>query len=158
MNKLKDVLFNKKDWGNELILVVTDGYILKTIEMPPSVRSNVVVHEQKEKTIVVVSGDLYLTYGICCDAKKAPVYKLKEGYYWHIDSGNVYAYQTLDKPARIIEISSPEIDDGIVLLDKNGDGPTTSIEKIKKLSKQLDKKTNTTKKKRKGKSTKNDKT
>jgi len=115
MNKLRQNLYSKKPWGSEVVWALTDGYMSKTIEIEAGKQSYAIVHEDKEKSIIVVSGDLYLTYGDCCLEDGVPVYKLPEGWSWYIEPGKLHKYAALDKSVRIIEVSTPLFEDGIVL-------------------------------------------
>lgn len=119
MNKLRQNLYSKKPWGSEIVWSLTDNYMSKTIEIEAGKQSYAIVHEKKEKSIIVVSGDLYLTYGDCCLEDGVPVYKLPEGWSWYIEPGKLHKYATLDKPVRLIEVSTPLFEDGIVLAEEN---------------------------------------
>jgi len=120
MNKLKQNLFTKKPWGSEIVWSLTDNYMAKTVEIEAGKQTYSVVHEKKEKDIIVVSGELYLTYGNCCDESDTPIYKLPEGWSWHIEPGKIHKYSSLNKPVRLIEISTPLLEDGVVITDEKG--------------------------------------
>lgn len=133
MNKLKQNLYAEKPWGSEIIWALTDDYMAKTIEIGAGKQTYTVIHEKKEKSIIVVSGDLYLTYGDCCDEADVPVYKLPEGWSWYIESGKLHRYAALDKSVRIVEISTPLFEDGVVLLDeKDADSKEKKLKKPRK--------------------------
>jgi len=121
MNKLRQNLYSKKPWGSEIVWALTDDYMSKTIEIEAGKQNYAVVHEKKEKSIIVISGDLYLTYGDCCIEADVPVYKLPEGWSWYIEPGKLHKYSTIDKPVRLIEVSTPLFEDGIVLSGENVD-------------------------------------
>jgi quercetin dioxygenase-like cupin family protein len=120
MNKLRQNLFTRKSWGTEVIWSLTDNYMAKTIEIDAGKQSPLIVQEQKEKSIIVISGELYLTYGECCSEKEAIVYKLPEGWSWYIDPGKIHRYGALNESVRFVEISSPQLEDGIMIVDENG--------------------------------------
>ena len=120
MNKLRQNLYSKKPWGSEVVWALTDGYMSKTIEIEAGKQSYAIVHEKKEKSIIIISGDLYLTYGDCCSEASVPVYKLPEGWSWYIEPGKLHKYAAFDKTVRLIEVSTPLFEDGIVLSEEGG--------------------------------------
>ncbi len=118
MNKLKQNLFTKKSWGGEVIWALTDGYMVKTIEIDIGNKTPFTIHEEREKSIIVVQGTMRLHYGECCGEEEIFIQELKEGWSWHIDPGTLYRYEALNKKAvRLIEVSSPQLDDAIILTD-----------------------------------------
>ena len=120
MNKLRQNLYSKKPWGSEVVWALTDGYMSKTIEIEAGKQSYTIVHEKKEKSIIIISGDLYLTYGDCCSEDGVPVYKLPEGWSWYIEPGKLHKYAAFDKTVRLIEVSTPLFEDGVVLSEEGG--------------------------------------
>lgn len=129
MNKLKQNLYTKKKWGSEIVWSLTDNYMAKTVEIEAGKQTYLVVHEKKEKDIIVIAGDLYLTYGECCTEIDAPVYRLPSGWSWHIEPGKIHKYAALDQPARLIEISTPLLEDGVMISDEKGVDLTTQDKK-----------------------------
>lgn len=113
MNKLKKIVFIKKDWGSEIIWGQTDKYTAKTIELKPHSNTPIFLTTRRDKNIIVVDGEFFLMYGNCCDDKPLKTYKLPVGWSWYIEPKKLHQYSTLDKGARIIEVSSyePEIDE-----------------------------------------------
>jgi hypothetical protein len=87
----------------------------KTIEIDPFKITDLLVYEKKEKSIIVVEGMLSLALGKCCDEDGLKYYDLPIGYCKYIDPGYMHRYGATDKPVRIVEISSPEIDEAIVI-------------------------------------------
>ena len=120
MNRLKQNLFIKRSWGSEIIWSLTDNYMAKTIEINEGCKTSLIVHKQKEKSIIVISGELYLTYGDGYDIEKALNYKLPPGWSWHIEPGKLYSYASLKGIVRLIEVSSPQLEDGITIIDEDG--------------------------------------
>lgn len=119
MNKLASPIYYKKNWGHEIVWAITDKYMAKTIEIDPNKVSELVVCERKEKSIIVIAGELVLGIGKCCDEEKLDYVNFKEGWTCYIASGMLHRYGATDKPLRLIEVSSPEIDDTIVVGDLN---------------------------------------
>ena len=120
MNKLRQNLFTKKSWGSEIVWSLTDSYLAKTIEINEGCRTPLVIHKEKEKSIIVIHGELFLTYGDGYDVEKASNYKLPQGWSWHIEPGKLYSYSSLKGVVRIVEVSSPQLEEGITIMDENG--------------------------------------
>jgi quercetin dioxygenase-like cupin family protein len=151
MNKLRSNLFTKKRWGSEVVWTLTDNYMAKTVEVVKSKRTPLVVHEEKEKSIIVIRGPLYLTYGSCCNEETVPVYKLPEGWSWYIEPGMIYRYQAIESPVMLIEVSTPQLEDGVVLVDEGGVEIAPTITDVKELVDQAEKEEVKTKKLKKRK-------
>jgi hypothetical protein len=120
MNKLKQNLFIKKSWGSEIVWVLTNGYMAKTIEIDEGCKTPLIVHKQKEKSIIVIYGELFLTYGDGYDIEKASNYKLPTGWSWHIEPGKFCSYASLKGVVRLVEVSSPQLEEGITIIDEDG--------------------------------------
>jgi len=120
MNKLKQNLFTKKSWGSEIIWSLTDNYIAKTIEINEGCSTPLVIHQQKEKSIIVIEGEVFLTYGDSYEIEKASRYKLPQGWSWYIEPGKLYGYASLKGMARLVEVSSPQLEEGITIMDEGG--------------------------------------
>jgi len=116
MNKLKQPLLTEKSWGNELLLTLTDKYMIKMVELPKNSISPLVVCEIKEKTIIVEHGTLYLTHGKF-GSNKFNTDTLPKGYYWHIEPGTMHRYQSKRSFVRIIEVSTPQLEDDMIVTD-----------------------------------------
>lgn len=117
MNKLISPIYSKKSWGHEIIWAITDKYISKTIEIDPYKISELVVYEKREKSIMTISGQLILALGRCCDESALEYIKFEEGWSFYIAPGMMHRYGATDKPLRLVEISSPEIDSAVIIGD-----------------------------------------
>ncbi|MHA2218639.1 MAG: cupin domain-containing protein [Candidatus Hodarchaeales archaeon] len=115
MNSLTKPLFYKRAWGSEIIWTLTDHYMAKTIEIDPGKVNELIVYEKKEKSIIIVENTLILATGSCCDEKDLEYFELPIGYSKYIAPGEMHRYGATDKFVRIIEISSPELDEAIVI-------------------------------------------
>jgi hypothetical protein len=116
INHLLKPVFTKKSWGSEIIWSITDHYISKTIEVDPYKATDLVVYENKEKSIIVIMGTLILASGPCCNEEKDLEYhELPDGWTKYIDPGIMHRYGATDKSVRLIEVSSPELDDAIII-------------------------------------------
>ena len=117
MNKLKANLFTKKEWGSEIIWALTDNYMAKTVEVAPGKSSPLVVHERKEKSLIVIKGPLFLVYGKFAEEELSEAYKLPDGWSWTIEPGYVYKYMAFRDPVILIEVATSDLDDGHILMD-----------------------------------------
>jgi hypothetical protein len=117
MNKLTSNLFTKRSWGSEIIWALTDGYMAKTIELPKNTQSPLFLNDEKDKSIIIIMGHMNLSYGINISEMKS--YILSEGWSWHIDIGMVYQYQSLEEPLRLIEVSTPHLENNTIILGED---------------------------------------
>jgi len=120
MNKLRQNLFTKKSWGSEIVWSLTDSYMAKTIEINEGCRTPLIIHKEKEKSVIVISGELFLTYGNGYDIEKASNYKVPTGWSWYIEPGKLYRYASLKGVVRLVEVSSPQLEEGITIMDEDG--------------------------------------
>jgi quercetin dioxygenase-like cupin family protein len=89
----------------------------KTIEVDPYKVTDLIVYEKKEKSIIVVAGVLSLAIGKCCDEDDLNYEELPAGWSRHIPAGMMHRYGATDKPLMLIEVSSPEMDEAILIDD-----------------------------------------
>jgi len=115
MNKLMRPIYTKKSWGSEIIWALTSHYMGKTIEIDPFMITDLLVYEKKEKSIIIVKGVLSLALSKCCDEDELKYYDCPEGWSVYIEPGHMHRYGATDKPVRVIEISSPEIDEAVIV-------------------------------------------
>jgi len=134
INKLKQPLFTKKPWGSEIIWALNDNFIAKTIDVHNGCQTPLLIHQEKVKVIKVVQGPLYLIFGdyihdAVISTKTMSTYKLPAGWTWPIDPGTVHQYKAIDNDVVLEEISTPQLDDTIILVDEEiGEIPTTVTE------------------------------
>ena len=53
--------------------------------------------------------------GLCCDEKDLKYYDLPTGWSWHIAPGELHRYGATNISLRMVEISSPQIDETLIL-------------------------------------------
>jgi len=119
MNKLRSNIFTKRPWGSEIVWSLTDSYVAKTVEINKNSQSRLIVHENRDKSIIVLKGPLYLLYGPMKEAKISDAYKLTEGWSWFIEPGYIYSYIARENPVMLVEVSSPELDDGHIIVNED---------------------------------------
>lgn len=100
-----------KPWGGEIIWAMTDNYVGKVLYIAPKQRLSLQYHNTKSETILVIDGILYLSI----DDKTVT---LCAGQSWHIPPGTVHRMEAGgDCPTKIIEVSTPHLDDIVRLED-----------------------------------------
>lgn len=107
----------QKPWGHEILIAHNDRYALKDIVLKAGTRSSLQLHERKLETILVISGRLRLERGLTADSMEQREYGPGESY--TIEPG-VWHRVTALEDVRVIEASTPELDDVIRLADDYG--------------------------------------
>ena len=108
-----------KPWGKEIWWAHAKGlYMGKTLEIKNGHRLSMQYHEQKDESIYVLDGTLVLELG---DGENLQQIILNEGGTWHITPGTIHRFcapPTHD--VKLIEVSTPEIDDVVRIEDDYG--------------------------------------
>lgn len=110
-----------KPWGYEVIWAHTDKYVGKILSIKQGHKLSLQYHEEKEETIMVVSGTLRLHYGdlledgsYTIETKEMTVYDRH-----HVKPGDVHRFEAITD-CTLIEVSTPELDDVVRLVDDYG--------------------------------------
>jgi mannose-6-phosphate isomerase-like protein (cupin superfamily) len=106
-----------KPWGHELIWALTDRYAGKVIVIEAGRRLSLQYHEQKDESILVMSGRLLLH--IDDDAGRMTTRELGAGDAAHIAVGRRHRFEALER-VELIEVSTPELSDVIRVEDDFG--------------------------------------
>jgi len=114
-NKLAQPIYTEKPWGSEIVWALTDTYVCKTIEVDAYKITDLIVHEEKEKSIIVVDGMLSIAMGKCCDPQDLNYYECPKGWSIYIEPGIMHRYGGTDKPVKIIEVSNQGLDSGVTI-------------------------------------------
>jgi mannose-6-phosphate isomerase-like protein (cupin superfamily) len=103
-----------KPWGHEEIWAETSRYAGKFLVIRKGEMLSRQYHERKEETICVLSGTLLLELG------RAPAEqrRLAPGETFHIIPGTVHRFCAELEDVRLVEVSTPELDDVVRLEDK----------------------------------------
>ena len=101
-----------KPWGRELWLAHTDKYAGKILEVNKGAQLSIQYHEKKMESMYILSGKMLITNG-----KNETV--MNEGDCVKIEPGQVHRIKALED-VRVIEVSSPELDDVVRLEDDYG--------------------------------------
>ncbi len=106
-----------KPWGDELIWAWTDRYVGKILTIRAGKRLSLQYHEAKDEWIHVLDGRLRLT--LESEAGEIEVRELGRGEGCRVAVGRRHRYEALDD-CRLIEVSTPELDDVVRLEDDYG--------------------------------------
>jgi mannose-6-phosphate isomerase len=104
-----------KPWGHEEIWAETSRYAGKFLIIRAGERLSRQYHERKEETICVLEGVLHLEVG---KAPNIEVRLLQPGEVFHVTPGTVHRFCADDVDVRLVEVSTPELDDVVRLEDQ----------------------------------------
>lgn len=107
----------EKPWGHELLVECTDKYALKEIFIKKGTRSSLQSHNKKLETIFVISGSLELE--MVDDRKRVSKEIYKTGEAYTIRPGLIHRVLAVED-VRVVEVSTPELDDVIRYQDDFG--------------------------------------
>jgi mannose-6-phosphate isomerase len=111
-----------KPWGHELIFAETDRYAGKILQLEGGHSLSLQYHERKDETLYVLEGEVVLTVEI-------------EGVMRDIRLGAGEAFRVrprmrhrlrAERTCRLVEVSTPELDDVVRLEDAYGRAGTTA--------------------------------
>lgn len=114
--RLKNLKKIEKPWGYELLVDHNSSYALKEIVMKAGTRSSLQLHQKKLETIYVLSGRIEVEWDGAHGVGKEI---FKEGEAYHVPSNTKHRVTVLDD-SRLIEVSTPELDDIIRFQDDFG--------------------------------------
>ena len=106
----------KKPWGHEEIWAETERYVGKILNINPGHRLSLQYHRTKMETLYVLSG----TLTIWSDEDDQRYMLCGPGSVYHVQPGQVHRFgadETETEPIRILEVSTPELDDVVRLAD-----------------------------------------
>jgi len=106
-----------KPWGHELIWAWTDRYVGKLLVIETGKRLSLQHHEVKDEWVHVLDGRLLLT--LENDAGEVEQHELGPGEGAHVGRRRVHRYEAIET-CRLIEVSTPELDDVVRLEDDFG--------------------------------------
>ena len=103
-----------KPWGYEIRWAITEKYLGKILYINPDQQLSLQYHEVKDESIYVLEGTL-----IVKDGKRARI--LEQGDSLRIQPGTIHRFCAPKQThVKLIEVSTPEIDDVIRLEDDYG--------------------------------------
>jgi mannose-6-phosphate isomerase-like protein (cupin superfamily) len=109
--------FVDKPWGHEEIFAVRDRYVGKILFIRAGESLSLQYHEQKEETLRVLDGTVRFTAGET--VQQLVAHDLESGAVFHVPPGCLHRMEALTD-CRLLEVSTPELDDVVRLEDRYG--------------------------------------
>tara|TARA_A100001515_G_scaffold138416_1_gene131978 strand:- start:442 stop:780 length:339 start_codon:yes stop_codon:yes gene_type:complete len=100
-----------KPWGYEIHWAQTDDYVGKLLFIKAGHRLSKQYHEKKEETVFVIQGTLY-NYD-----EFDNILKFSVGESFHVEPGQIHRFGANENNVKIIEVSTPHLDDVVRLED-----------------------------------------
>ena len=106
-----------KPWGSELIWAWTHRYVGKILTIEAGKRLSLQYHERKDEWILVLDGRL----GLSLEADDGAIARreLSAGESAHVPAGRTHRYEAVER-CRLVEVSTPELDDVVRVQDDYG--------------------------------------
>jgi mannose-6-phosphate isomerase len=109
----------EKPWGGEEVFAETDRYVGKILTVRAGHALSLQYHEQKDETMRVLEGRCELHLGRKPGSPELDVLELGPGDVRHIAPGVLHRMVAMTD-MRILEVSTPELDDVVRLEDRYG--------------------------------------
>lgn len=114
LNRKREVI---KPWGKEVIWGETKDYVGKLLYINEGHKLSLQYHEEKEETILVISGTLELTVS-GHGRRGISTLKLSEGDTYHVTPGTIHRFSaTCGTNVVLTEVSTNHLDDVVRLED-----------------------------------------
>jgi len=111
----------EKPWGHEVRWAANEKYIGKIIHINRGKRLSLQYHEVKDESVLVLNGILVVHIGVTEDNKPESILVLKQGESMRIKPKMIHRFcAPMDGHVRLIEVSTPEMDDVVRLQDDYG--------------------------------------
>ncbi len=117
MEHLEPTTRVEKPWGWELWWTVTERYVGKVIFINAGRRLSLQYHNQKDESIFVVEGEMILHLENA-DGEIEPI-ELRSGDFRRVPVGRRHRFEARTD-TKLIEVSTPELDDVVRLADDFG--------------------------------------
>lgn len=104
-----------KPWGSEEIWAETDRYAGKFLNISAGHLLSRQYHERKSESICVLAGILHLELGA---APNIEIQRLTAGEHFDVAPGTVHRFCAPEGDVRLVEVSTPELDDVVRLEDR----------------------------------------
>ena len=112
----------EKPWGHELIWAHTDRYVGKILRIRAGEALSLQYHRFKDETLRVLDGSLDFEAGEAPD--RMVRHRLEAGAVVHVPPGTLHRL-TAVTDCRLLEVSTPELDDVVRLDDRYGRAGTS---------------------------------
>ena len=128
----------EKPWGYEVIWAKTPKYLGKILHINAGSSLSLQFHREKDETVYVLKGTLTLeiclpiqmqadgSWDISAFESQKFTKTLNPGESYRIVPTMIHRMAASDESVEILEVSTPEIDDVVRLVDKYGRAPITS--------------------------------
>ena len=119
LSNVADIVFPRrvdKPWGHEIIFAHTERYVGKILVIEPGHSLSRQYHEVKDESLYVLDGTLVLELGIGDNLKRE---KVSAGKGFHVTPYTVHRFSAEER-VRLLEVSTPELDDVVRLEDRYG--------------------------------------
>ena len=117
---MAETTFVDKPWGHELIWARTDRYVGKILHVKAGESLSLQYHEQKDETIMVLSGEMELEHYLEGEPPHKTVLAPRQPF--HITPGMRHRMVAISD-TDIVEVSTTELDDVVRLEDRYGRAP-----------------------------------
>jgi mannose-6-phosphate isomerase len=104
-----------KPWGHEEIWAQTSDYVGKILYINRNSKLSLQYHQQKEETIRVLRGRLYLHYGETKDSLQ--VLEMVEGDTYHVLPNHIHRFEARDEAVELVEVSTNHLHDVVRIED-----------------------------------------
>ena len=115
--KIEETKLVQKPWGFERWFAVTDKYVGKFLHISPKEELSKQLHERKLESLYMLEGSAVIT--IWDDNGKPQRFDFPSGMCYTISPKRVHHIYS-ENGCKIVEISTPEIEDVVRLSDKYG--------------------------------------
>jgi mannose-6-phosphate isomerase-like protein (cupin superfamily) len=112
-----------KPWGYELIWADTDLYVGKILHVNAGEALSVQMHEKKDETLHLLSGQLILRAGSSPDALEPVDFRLGDSF--RITPGTVHVIEAVTD-VDVLEASTAHLDDVVRFTDRYGRAPSSA--------------------------------
>ncbi len=117
-----DARFVNKPWGHEEIFAETPRYVGKILFIKAGEALSLQYHRIKEETLRVLDGKVEFVAGP--DQDHLVAHQLEAGEVFHVGPGTLHR-MTARTDCRLLEVSTPELDDVVRLEDRYGRSGTS---------------------------------
>jgi len=114
--------FVNKPWGNEEIFAHTERYVGKILSINAGESLSLQYHRRKDETPRVLSGEVELIAGD--HSERLVSRRLEAGAVFHVPPGTLHRL-TAVTDCRLLEVSTPELDDVVRVEDRYGRAGTS---------------------------------
>ena len=107
----------EKPWGHEEVWASTPRYAGKILFIKKGHRLSRQYHRIKEETIMVLDGVLVCEEGSPESDSGQTRHRMTSGEIFHVTTGTIHRFCAEETDVRLVEVSTPELDDVVRLED-----------------------------------------